>query len=320
MLYFISDPIYTTHKTGPWHPEQPARTSVIVQALEKAGLKTAKNTLSPRFALENEVLLCHTQPYFRLVQQEVKALENPEEIADLSTGDVVISAHSFDAALKAAGGVIIAVDKVMEAPQTRAFCIIRPPGHHACSFRGMGFCLFNNAAIGARYAQKKYGIEKVLIADWDVHHGNGTQEIFYRDPTVYYFSTHEKGLYPNTGYENEIGEGPGLGFTLNCPIKPGIHSREEVLNVFDSLLREKMKLFQPELVIISAGFDAHEADPLGHFNLRNEDFGLLTKIINEIADEYAQGKVVSVLEGGYNLEALATAAAFHASYLDPDFS
>lgn len=311
MIYFVSDPAYTEHQTGLWHPEQPARTVVIDRALVAAGLKIASNTLKPRIATQDEILSCHTLPYFELVQREISELAWSHETPYLSTGDVTISTRSWNPALLAAGGVLTAIDQIMQTADSSAFCIVRPPGHHACSNRGMGFCLFNNVAIGARYAQKKYGVNKVLIADWDVHHGNGTQEIFYQDPSVFYFSTHEKDLYPNTGFKEEIGEGAAAGTTLNCPIQPGPNSRFEVLKAFEVVLREKMRTFQPDLVMISAGFDAHEADPLGHFNLQDQDFFQLSKLIKEIAVTYAKGCVVSVLEGGYNLPALATASTAH---------
>lgn len=311
MIYIVSDPTYVEHQTGLWHPEQPARTVTIDRALTAAGLKTPSNTLRPRPATQDEVLLCHTLPYFELVQREVADLRWSHEAVYLSTGDATISARSFDIALLAAGGALTAVDQIMQTKGSSAFCVVRPPGHHACSSRGMGFCLFNNVAIAARYAQQKYGINKVLIADWDVHHGNGTQEIFYEDPSVFYFSTHEKDLYPNTGLIDEIGEGLGKGTTLNCPIRSGPHSRIDVMQAFEVQLREKMKVFQPDLVLISAGFDAHEADPLGHFNLNDQDFYALSKIVKGIADEYAEGRIVSVLEGGYNLQALAAASTAH---------
>lgn len=314
MVYIVSDPAYARHRTGYGHPEQPARAAVITQALEKAALKSASNTLTPRPATEKEILLCHTQPYFQLVQKEVRALSGSNETFMLSTGDAVISADSFEIALLAAGGVLTAVDRIMQEPGSNAFCVVRPPGHHACSDRGMGFCLFNNAAVGARYAQQKYGIRKVLIADWDVHHGNGTQEIFYQDPSVFYFSTHEKGNYPGTGIQEETGEGPGRGYTLNFPIRPGAMSSFEVMKAFE-ILREQMKSFQPELVLISAGFDAHAEDPLGHFNLSDHDFATLTGIMKDIAQEHAKGRLVSILEGGYNLQALASACVAHVKRL-----
>lgn len=312
MLHIVSDPVYTLHKTGRGHPEQPAREKAVSGALEAEGIKTTANTISPRKATQDEVLLCHSLSYFNLVCKEVGDL-GPIDIKSLSMGDgdVQISKDSLDVALFAVGGVLDAVDHVMNRSGDSVFCVIRPPGHHAGISKGEGFCLFNNAAIGARYALKNYEINKILIADWDVHHGNGTQEIFYSDPAVFYFSTHEKNLYPFTGREEEIGEGAGKGTTLNCPISPGIESRIEVFRAFSHQLVEKMKDFKPELVIISAGFDAHQDDPLGHFNLVEKDFAALTKIVKQIADQYAEGRIVSVLEGGYNLEALAASCIAH---------
>lgn len=315
MVYFVADSEYTKHRTGSGHPEQPARAVAIVNALIQNGLLTPSNTLTPRYASEEEVLLCHTPSYFALVQREVKRLEGYQDIVFLSTGDAVICSDSLPVALLAVGGTLTAIDQVMDSKETSAFCIVRPPGHHACSDQGMGFCLFNNVAIAARYAQKKYGIQKVLIADWDVHHGNGTQEIFYEDPSVFYFSTHELNLYPLTGASEEIGSGLGRGTTLNCPIPAGPLSRVKVIEAFKTQLCDKMKEYQPDLVLVSAGFDAHERDPLGHFNLTDRDFAELTTIVKGIADEYAGGRLVSVLEGGYNLSALASASVAHAKVL-----
>ncbi len=311
MVYIVYDPSYEKHYTGPWHPEQPARVSVIHQALEKAGIVGSKNTLKPRQATEEDLLLCHTQSYIDLVKEEIQSIQHSMQTAFLSTGDAVISKHSLEIALLAAGGVLTAIDAVMKGPEKSAFCCVRPPGHHACSAQGMGFCIFNNIAIGARYAQKKYGISKVLIVDWDVHHGNGTQEIFYNDPTVFYFSTHEKGIYPYTGNVDEV----GAGTILNCPIIASPRARFEVKEAFEGPLRERMESFKPELVLISAGFDAHKDDPLANFNLEEADFVQLTEYVKEIATQYAQGRVISVLEGGYNLKALASSVLMHVTHL-----
>lgn len=310
MFYIVADSLYEEHHTGAGHPEQPARMIAINTALEKTSLKSANNTLKPRYAIKNEILLCHTPEYLQLVQREVQRLQGNPGCTLLSTGDAVICEHSYNVAMLAAGGALTAIDRVMNEKNAKAFVVLRPPGHHACSNCGMGFCLFNNVAIAARYAQEHYKISRVLIVDWDVHHGNGTQEIFYSDSTVYYFSTHEKGNYPGTGHEDEIGEGTGRGFNWNVPIIAGPKSRLAVLKAFEEL-RERMKEFKPELVLVSAGFDAHELDPLGHFNLVDQDYYDMTRVVSEIANEYASGRLVSVLEGGYHLHALATAAVAH---------
>lgn len=315
MTYFIYDPIYTQHLTGLGHPECPQRVIAIHTALEDAHLIKPSLQLAAQPAQEDNLLLVHTPCYLELVGRELTSVIDAEKIHQLSTGDVTFSAKSYDAAIYAAGSGLSAVDRVMNSPNFPVFCICRPPGHHACSNKGMGFCLFNNVAITARYAQKKYGIERILIADWDVHHGNGTQEIFYNDPTVFYFSTHEKGLYPFTGAAEERGAAEGIGFTCNCPIAASPTSRLEVLEAFKNRLIPLMDSFQPELILVSCGFDAHFADPLGHFNLTDQDFFELTHIVKEIANKYSYGRLISLLEGGYDLAALASASVAHVQAL-----
>jgi len=311
-LYIVSDEAYTLHLTGLGHPECPARYTAITESLKKAGLQMDENTLSPRKATLDEILLCHTQDYYRTVEQDVrKASESEitEGSFTLSTGDVQICPESLRIALLAAGAVLEGVDAVFEEKAKRVFCTIRPPGHHACHDRGMGFCLFNNVAIGARYAQNRYGIKRVLIVDWDVHHGNGTQDIFEEDPSVFYFSTHNSRNYPGTGSESEKSN------ILNCPILPTLDARLEVLDAFRTKLPKAMTEFKPHFVMISAGFDAHRDDPLGGFNLVDEDYGTLTQIMMQIANEHCQGRIISVLEGGYNLQALASSAVKHVESL-----
>ena len=305
MTALIADPISREHHTGQDHPERPARFDAALQALE--GLDLLR--LAARRATEDELALCHSRRYIRTAEREVF-----EGHGELSTGDTVISARSFDAACTAAGAVMNAIDSVVNGAASNAFCLSRPPGHHATPDRGMGFCLFNNIAVGARYAQKKHGIGRVLIADWDVHHGNGTQDIFYDDGSVFFFSTHQYPWYPGTGAADETGYAHGEGWTLNCPFPAG-SGRKEIVGAFQDKLFPAMETVKPELVLISAGFDSRQGDPLGNFLLTDEDFRDLTFSLREIADKYAKGRVVSVLEGGYSLSGLASATRAHVEAL-----
>jgi len=300
-----ADPFCKEHYTGSAHPERPERFDAALRALD--GLDLIR--LDPRLATEDEIALCHSRPYIRLVEREVMA-----GFHELSTGDTIISPRSWDAALRATGGALNAVDAVLNSQAKNAFCIVRPPGHHATAIRGMGFCLFDSIAIAARYAQKKYGVERVLIADWDVHHGNGTQDIFYSDGTVFFFSTHQHPWYPGTGAANESGAGAGQGTTLNCPFPAG-SGRKEILGAFQEKLLPAAEAFQPGLVLISAGFDSRIGDPLGNFMLTDADFADLTKVMREIADKHAGGRLVSILEGGYSLEGLAAGVRAHVTAL-----
>jgi acetoin utilization deacetylase AcuC-like enzyme len=308
--YLITDPVYQHHLTGPGHPESPDRYACILSSLRSLNLKLCQ----ARDATEKEILLCHTPGYLNLLKKDAAACAASEIIDGsfcISTGDVQICPESFNIALRAVGGVLSGIDAVLLGEAQNAFCLIRPPGHHACSDRGMGFCLFNNIAIGARYAQLRYQIRNILIVDWDVHHGNGTQEIFYTDPSIFYFSTHQSHHYPGTGSEEEVGSGLGIGTVLNCPIAPGEESRAQILHSFQEKLVPAMEKYKPELVMVSAGFDAHFGDPLGRLNLTDEDFSLLTEIVKNIARQYSGGRIVSALEGGYNLQAVASAAKAH---------
>jgi len=262
-----------------------------------------------RAATEEEILYCHTDEYLHTVQRDVAS-----DVMCLSTGDTDICPRTYEIALMAAGGVMAAVDAVIDNEVRNAFCIVRPPGHHATPDRGMGFCVFNNIAIAARHAQKKHGIGRILIADWDVHHGNGTQEIFYEDPSVFFFSTHQWPCYPGTGRALEQGLGAGKHATINCPFSPG-SGGHEIIGAFRERLVPAMRQFKPELVMVSAGFDGREGDPVGGFMLTDEDYSELTDIVMGIADAYADGRVLSVLEGGYELDGLASAVAAHVSTL-----
>jgi acetoin utilization deacetylase AcuC-like enzyme len=301
----LADPISRDHRTGPGHPERPERFEAALSGT--AGLDLLP--IESRAASESEVTLCHSPKYFQAVKREVEA-----GFDDLSTGDTAVCPASFDVALHAAGSVLNAVDAVFTRRAGNAFCIVRPPGHHATPDRGMGFCVFNNIAIAARYAQRKHGAERVLIADWDVHHGNGTQDIFYGDGSVFFFSTHQYPWYPGTGSASETGYAEGEGLTMNCPFPAGA-GRKEIAGAFRDRLAPAAHEFKPDLVLISAGFDSRIGDPLGHFTLTDRDFAELTTIMLDIADKHARGRLVSVLEGGYDLGGLACAVRAHVQAL-----
>lgn len=305
----VFDPVCKQHHPGGYHPESPARIDAVMDSIHASKLIESLDPIPARAATDDELRLCHTPAYIETVRREV-IFGYPT----LTTGDTDISIGSLDAACLAAGGVLAAVDAVMEGRVRNAFCNIRPPGHHATADLGMGFCVFNNVALAARYAQRIHGVDRVLIADWDVHHGNGTQAIFYEDPSVFFFSTHQWPLYPGTGAAGETGLGLGKGFTMNCPFPRG-SGRREIVGAFQSGLLPAMERFRPELVLISAGFDSRIGDPLGGFVLTDDDFSELTGILMDIADRHCKGRLVSALEGGYNLEGLASAAAAHVSRL-----
>ena len=308
MTALLADPVYRTHlESRSGHPERPERFDAVVAAL--APLAAALDPLPSRAADDEELLLCHTAAYLHRARTEIEAGE-----PCLSTGDTDVTPNSWEVAIRAAGGVLNAVDAVCSSRAGNAFCVVRPPGHHATASRGMGFCVLNNVAVAARYAQRKHGVARVAIVDWDVHHGNGTQDIFYADPSVFFFSTHQWPLYPGTGRADETGHGRGEGSTMNFPLPPG-SGRREILGAVQDSLMPAMDRFQPELVIVSAGFDSRLGDLLGRFTLTDEDFADLTRAVMEIASRSARGRVVSVLEGGYNLAGLASAARAHVEAL-----
>ncbi|MCY2930611.1 MAG: histone deacetylase [Planctomycetota bacterium] len=301
----VYDEFCLRHTPGPGHPERPERAGAIVAALRACPASGRLAWLPPRPATLEELAACHTAHYIRQARHDIES-----GAGVLSTGDTNVCRDSWSCALLAAGAALTAVDAVCQARAANAFCPMRPPGHHATSGRGMGFCLFNNAALAARYAQRKHRVQRVLIVDWDVHHGNGTQEIFYEDPSVFYFSTHQWPWYPGSGLEGETGAGPGAGATMNRPLPAGAGGKE-VLAAFQNDLAPAMKAFRPGLVIVSAGFDSRGADPLGHLRLSDDDFADLTRVVLTIAAEHAAGRLVSVLEGGYNVAGLASAACSH---------
>lgn len=276
-----------------------------MNGLESSGLAREMIRLPVRIATDDELALVHTRQYIELLQREIS-----EGRSQLSTGDTDICSESEGAARSAAGCVLSAVDALFSKSATNVFCPVRPPGHHANAARGMGFCLFNNVALAARYAQHKYDIERVLIADWDVHHGNGTQDIFYEDGSVLFFSTHQSPWYPGTGDISERGEGKGEGKTINCPF-PANTAASKIIAAFHDSLLPAARAFHPDLVLLSAGFDSRIHDPLGRFLLTDANFGELTGMMLDLAAECCGGRLISVLEGGYNLEGLSLAAEAH---------
>ena len=301
----LLDPLFTKHDPGPGHPESVARYHAITTALSAAKLPAECAEVPVHVASDDELRAVHTGDYVDLVRREIGDGHD-----HLSTGDTQVCAQSLDVALRAAGSALAAVDGVFEKKFDNAFCALRPPGHHATANRGMGFCVFNNVAVAARYAQKKHDAERVAIIDWDVHHGNGTQDIFYKDGSVFYFSTHQSPWYPGTGAKDETGEGKGEGTILNGPLPAG-SGFKQIGALFREQFSKAMADFKPDLVLISAGFDSRLGDPLGHFTLTDPEFVELTKILLEIAHKHAGGRVVSVLEGGYNVEGLASAVVAH---------
>ncbi len=309
-VIYLYDDIYLNHDTGMGHPESPGRLTAVNQAVKEADWYQDLVRLKAAPVSMDILSLVHDPRYIELVERECKA-----GYMMLSTGDSNVCEESYDIALQAVGGVLAAVDAVFEKKARNAFCAVRPPGHHATKNRGMGFCLFNNIAAAARYAQKKYNVERVLIADWDVHHGNGTNDIFYSDDSVFYMSTHQYPWYPGTGKHDEIGEGKGKGFTMNRPFPAGAGNKEIIAAFKDELLPAARK-FKPDFTLISAGFDSHARDFLGGLKLDDNGFRELTKIMMEIADIAGEGRLVSVLEGGYNLDSLSSAVVVHMDELN----
>jgi acetoin utilization deacetylase AcuC-like enzyme len=305
----VADTYCKEHDSGVGHPEAPGRFDAVMNGLADAEMLPKLLRIEPKRPTPDDLHRAHAPGYLAVAEKEITAGQS-----QLSTGDTNVGPHSWEAALRAAGSGIAAVDAVISGKAAHAFCVVRPPGHHATPDKGMGFCVLNNIAIAARYAQAVHGLGKVVIVDWDVHHGNGTQDIFYTDPSVFFFSTHQSPWYPGTGAADETGEGKGKGTTLNCPLPAG-SGRAAVLGAFEQKLAPALAKFRPEMVLISAGFDSRIHDPLGQFTLEDQDFADLTRLMLKIAGEHSGGRVVSMLEGGYNLQGLASASAAHVSAL-----
>lgn len=301
---YLHHPIFQEHLLPPGHPERPERLVAIAGALSAPRFDALVRRVPPAAELDT-VTLAHEREFVDLLADNIPSAGFAR--ADL---DTYLSPKSFEAALHGVGAACMAIDEVITGKADNAFCAVRPPGHHAESHRAMGFCLLNNAAIGARWAQRKHGVDRVAIVDWDVHHGNGTQEIVWADPTILYASTHQMPLYPGTGAANET----GAGNIVNVPLAPGAGS-DAFRHAFNKRIVPALTEFRPDLIVISAGFDAHRRDPLAEINLSEEDFAWATKQLMTVADDSSGGRLVSVLEGGYDLEALSDSVAAHVAVL-----
>lgn len=311
----VHHPVFAKHDTGPQHPESPSRYAVVMDALRNdAELWPTLMEIEAHEAPRGDVQACHTPQMYKNVEHVVK-----DGLGSLDA-DTTVSMHSLEAALHGAGAVCQAIDLIMNGVPTNAFVPVRPPGHHATAERAMGFCLFNNVAIAARYAQSRYAeIERVAIIDWDVHHGNGTQGIFYDDSRVFFFSMHQYPWYPGTGARGETGVGRGRGYTLNVPLRAETPANDQKRALTAGIEEINGKL-KPDLIIISAGFDSHRGDPLGQLRLEDEDFVEMTRDVKQWAAEACQGRIVSCLEGGYNLKTLGGTVKAHVQELSREKS
>jgi acetoin utilization deacetylase AcuC-like enzyme len=291
------------HDTGPRHPERPQRVRAVLAALE--GLPGLELLPAPK-AEDEQLLRVHPPAHL----ERVRSTEPEEGRVTINEDDNLMSPGSYDAALRAAGSICFAIDEVMAGRAENAFCVVRPPGHHAEAELPMGFCLFNNVAVGARHAQAVHGVERVAILDFDVHHGNGTQAIFENDPSVLFVSSHQMPLYPGGGFPDET----GVGNIINLPLPPGADGAY-FRKLWEQVALPAVRAFKPGIILVSAGFDAHADDPLGQVELHEEDYAWITGELRAAAEEFCAGRLVSILEGGYNLDALGDSARAHVEAL-----
>ncbi len=304
---YVTHPDYLLHTPPFEHPESPDRLVAIDEHLRRTGLIGSLVPVAPGEPSEDDVARVHDPDYLRRLELACRRGD-----LTLESEDTYLNKNSYGIALLAAAGAVAGADAVASGRVERAFCAVRPPGHHAGRAEGMGFCLLNNTAVAARYLQARHGVSRILIVDWDVHHGNGTQSLFLADPTVFFFSIHENPtfLYPGTGRRWEIGKGAGEGYTLNAPMAPGSGDAEYRL-AFEQMLPPAMERFRPEFIIVSAGFDAHRDDPLADIQLTEEGFGFMSRFVADLSNAWCGGRIVSILEGGYERESLTQCTERH---------
>ncbi|MCX8123826.1 MAG: histone deacetylase [Spirochaetes bacterium] len=291
-------PHYLHHKTGDSHPESPKRLEILDKYIRNNNNYSSLLYVPPRKANPDVLFYAHDPEYVATI-----ANAKSNGITCIDGYDTVICDETYDVSLWAIGGILEVCDYILAGEATNGFCAIRPPGHHAEIAQAMGFCIFNNVAIAARYLQYNYTISKIAIIDWDAHHGNGTQHIFEADPSVFYISLHQFPFYPGTGRVDEIGIGPGYGYTLNIPMNPG--SGDKIYkSAFSEIILPALERFQPEFILISAGFDAHKSDPLSSLNLSSGAYYIFTQMLMGVASQYANNRIVVVLEGGYEIQSM----------------
>ena len=297
----VVDRAYLKHEPGEFHPERPERIGVLLDLAKQLDQQKFQ-LIAPRAANRSDIELCHSADYVALVEATSKRNQYALD------GDTITCRDSFGVGLLAVGGFLQLLDAIAAAESANGFALVRPPGHHALQNRAMGFCLFNTIAIGARYLETVHGTRRVLIMDWDVHHGNGTQEAFYSDSSVLFISTHQFPYYPGTGAIDEIGANGAEGYTINVPLPAGC-ADAEYLRVFEEIVVPAADKFAPDWILVSAGFDPHRRDPLGGMNVTEEGFGAMAQILLRLAERHAGGKIAFLLEGGYDLAALNNSVA-----------